>query len=126
MSERAEETISLDINRLREIRERLGWSQRQLARRCGIGDAQINKYESGLSDPSSAILKRIAEVLGVSTDYLFGLTDDPHGHLGDGQLKDDERAMLEAYRRSGWPGVARLMADEMEQYRRVGVGESST
>jgi transcriptional regulator with XRE-family HTH domain len=115
MTQSLELTVALDTQRLRDARARLGWSQRELARRCGIGDAQINKYEGGLSDPSSVILKRIAEVLDLSTDYLLGLTDDPHGHLGDGELKEDERAMLEAYRRAGWPGVARLMADMMEK-----------
>lgn len=88
---------------------------RELARRCEIGEAQISKYESGVSEPSSSILKRIAGVLGVSADYLLGLTDDPNGHLGDDQLSDEERAMVDAYRRAGWPGVARVMADMLEK-----------
>lgn len=103
------------IDRLREARERLKLSQRELARRCGIGEVQISRYESGVGDPSATNLKLIAETLELSTDYLLGLTDDPKGHFGDGQLKGDELAMLDAYRRAGWPGVARLMAEMMEK-----------
>lgn len=115
MTERPELQESLNIARLRALRERRGWSQRELARRCEIGESAIGKYESGLSDPSSSILKRIAGVLGVSADYLLGLTDDPNGHLGDDQLNDEEQAMVDAYRRAGWPGVARVMADMLEK-----------
>lgn len=105
----------LRIDRMREVRERLGWSQRELARRCGVSDPLINRYESGQSDPSASNLKLIAEALSVSADYLLGLSDDPRGQMGDGQLSDDERAVLDAYRRSGWAGLARLLAEALEK-----------
>lgn len=105
--------IALRTDRLRTLREQHGWSQRELARRCGVSDAQINKYESGQTDPSSTYLKLIAEQLNVSTDYLLGVTDDPQGHYGDGQLSDDEHAMLQIYRREGWPGVFRFGAERL-------------
>lgn len=107
--------FALRTDRLREARERLGWSQRELARRCGIGEVQINRYEKGQSDPSSSYLKLIAEVLGVSANYLLGLTDESLDHVDDTSLASDERAMVDAYRRAGWPGVARLMAEMMEK-----------
>lgn len=110
-----ENQLILRIDRLRELRERLGWSQRELARRCGLGESFINRYESGISDPSAANIKLIAEALGISADYLLGLSDEPRGQMGDGQLTDDERAVLDAYRRSGWAGLARLLAEALEK-----------
>lgn len=104
--------ITLRVDRLREARERLGWSQRELARRCGIGEVQVSRYEAGAGDPSVANIKLMAETLELSTDYLLGLTDAHNGHL---ELKEDELVMLDAYRRAGWPGVARLMAEMMEK-----------
>ncbi len=101
------------IDRLRSLRERHGWSQRELGRRSGIGETSVAKYERGLSEPSVAALRQLAESLGVSTDYLLGATDDPSGHIGDGQMNDDERAMLDTYRREGWRGVIRLGAERM-------------
>lgn len=105
--------IALRPDRLRKLREQQGLSQRGLARLCGLGEAQVNKYENGQFDPSSGYLKVIAEKLGVSTDYLLGVTDDPRGHFGDGTLNDDERDMLDTFRREGWTGVIRLGAERL-------------
>ncbi len=104
---------------MRALREQQGWSQRELGRRCGISDTQVNKYENGLVDPSATYLKLIAEQLGVSTDYLLGVSDDPNGNYGDGQLSDDERMMLQLYRREGWPGVFRFGAERLAKIMHV-------
>ncbi len=105
----------LRIDRLRTIREQRGLSQRELARLCGIGETQINKYETGLSDPNVESLKLMAKELYVSTDYLLGITDDPRGHFGDGQLDEDERIIVNTYRRDGWPGVIHLGAERLSK-----------
>lgn len=55
----------------------------------------------------------MAEVLQVSADYLIDLTDDPRGHLGDNQLNDDEKTVLNTLRGEGWPGVIRLGVERM-------------
>src|SRR5579871_2908744 len=67
------------IHRLRETRERKGLSQKQLALLCGLGINQISRYENGATDPASHILQKLATSLGVSADYLLGLTDEPIG-----------------------------------------------
>ena len=83
-------------DRLRALREQRGWSQRELALRCGLGDSQINKYESGQHDPSATYLKLIAEQLTVSTDYLLGLSDYPYNDK-DNALSAEERKLIGAY-----------------------------
>lgn len=47
-------------------------TQAELARNLGISRSMVNKYCKGLSAPSAALIVRISEVLGVSTDVLLG------------------------------------------------------
>lgn len=62
--------------RVKSRREALGWNQSQLAQRLGISSSSINQYESAVKRPSTEILLKMAGVLGVSTDYLFGSSDE--------------------------------------------------
>lgn len=101
------------IDRLRTIREQRGVSQRELARLCKLAETLVFKYESGISAPNVESLKLMAENLEVSTDYLLGITDDPRGHFGDGIVNDEEKIMLDTFRREGWPGVIRLGAGKI-------------
>lgn len=105
--------IALRADRLRALREKRGWSQRELARQSGVALAAVSKYERGEVDPSSTALKQMAERLEVSADYLLGLTNDPHGCIDTGDLTDDERAVLYALRRDSWPGVLRVATDHI-------------
>ena len=105
--------MSLLIERLRETRELKGFSQRELARLCGLGENQIHRYETGKSDPSATHLKLIADKLGVSTDYLLGLSNEPHGQLVQSDLDNNELEVVETYRREGWIGIIRLGTDRI-------------
>src|SRR5262245_30573735 len=105
--------IALQVDRLKELRETHGWSQRELSRMCGLDVTLIGKYERGEIDPSAITLKLMAEKLGVSADYLIGLSDDPHSLSDSSELSEDERAIVEAFRCNGWPGVARVMSERM-------------
>jgi transcriptional regulator with XRE-family HTH domain len=67
--------------RLRAERDRLGFSQRELARRVGLSPSMISQIESGLSKPSVSTLYGIVTELGVSLDDLFGA----NGSVADGE-----------------------------------------
>lgn len=103
----------LRTDRLKQCREARGLSQREFARLTGLGESQVRKYEAGQNDPSGRNLKLIAEQLRVSIDYLLGVTDDPHVQIDSGNLSEDERAMLETFRRDGWLGVVRLGVEHL-------------
>lgn len=66
-------------DRLASARKRAGYSQRQLAGAMGgrYDQTMISHVESGRSGLVGDGLTKAAEVLKVSTDYLFGLTDYP-------------------------------------------------
>jgi transcriptional regulator with XRE-family HTH domain len=105
--------IGFRPERLKYLREQRNLSQSQLARRCGFSVGLISKYEFGESDPAGYFLKILAEQLAVSADYLLGITDDPRGHLGEGQMTDEESQILNTFRRDGWSGVARLSVERI-------------
>ena len=106
--------IALRKERLRSLREQHGWSQRELARLCGFGEAQIRKYENGETDPSSTNLRIMAKKFGVSSDYLIGLTDDSRGNLGD-SLTIEERQLLDAYASADSATIMELVSARLRQ-----------
>jgi transcriptional regulator with XRE-family HTH domain len=65
--------------RLREERDRVGISQRELARRIGLSASMISQIESGQSKPSVSTLYGIVTELGVSVDEVFGGNGDRPG-----------------------------------------------
>lgn len=79
--------------RLRELREERGWTQRELDSRLGILQSKLSKYESGTHQPSLRTLVRMANLFGVSTDYLLTGTGTPVPPLRDDRLLDRFRRL---------------------------------
>ena len=71
------EGVAVDTSRIREQRARLRISQSELARRTDTSQTHISMIENGQRiDIASSTLAKIAMALGVSVDYLMGLTDE--------------------------------------------------
>lgn len=63
--------------RLRGLRKQRNLSQSDLAEKVDLHYNHIGRYERGSSNPSGEALKRLADALGVSTDYLLeGTVED--------------------------------------------------
>lgn len=58
--------------RLKEAREAKGLSQAKLAELAGFQPSAISHFETGGRSPSFDNLKRLADALEVSTDWLLG------------------------------------------------------
>lgn len=59
--------------RLKEERARAGLTQKELAAKSGLSERTIQSYELGARTPNQITsVQRIAEVLGVKTEYLLG------------------------------------------------------
>lgn len=63
--------------RLKNEREKNNWSQKEVAKKIGITNAVLSNYERDYRDPDTETLTKLADLYGVSTDYLLGRTDDP-------------------------------------------------
>jgi transcriptional regulator with XRE-family HTH domain len=64
---------------LREARESKDLSQTDLADRTGLQPSAISHFETGKRAPSFENLKRLADALMVSVDYLLGRAGEPKG-----------------------------------------------
>ena len=57
-----------------------GYKQRDLAEKLGMTDATLSRYVRGNREPRADAIRKIAETLNVSTDWLLGLTDEMDRH----------------------------------------------
>ena len=57
--------------RIAALRRNAGLSQAELAGRLQISPSALGMYEQGRREPSAQMLVALAQVLGVSTDYLL-------------------------------------------------------
>jgi transcriptional regulator with XRE-family HTH domain len=63
--------------RLRDLRQQRNLTQQELAKRADIHYTHIGRYEVGKSLPAADTLRRIAEALGTTADFLIdGATND--------------------------------------------------
>ena len=67
--------------RLKLLRTKNRYSQTQIANMCGVTQATIGRYETGVAEPHIEKLLWYAEQFDVSLDYIFGRIDDPKGNL---------------------------------------------
>jgi transcriptional regulator with XRE-family HTH domain len=82
--------------RIKMLRDTMRLTQGQLAEKVGVTLSTISSYEPTDSRPSRArpsleVLIKLAQVFGVSTDYLLGVTDDPT----ETRLRENEERMEE-------------------------------
>ena len=68
--------------RLRAARELREFNQSKLGDRAGLQASAVSHFETGARKPSFENLKRLADALDVTTDYLLGRVDDPAGLAG--------------------------------------------
>ena len=60
-------------DRIRDLRERSGMTQTELAKQLGITRSSANAWEMGISVPSTQCIVELACLFHVSTDYLLGV-----------------------------------------------------
>lgn len=84
------------FDKIKELADKQGISINVLEEKLGYGTNTL--YRLKRSNPSSKVLREIADYFGVSTDYLLGRTDNP-AIAGGGSEPDDidkiiDRAMF--------------------------------
>jgi len=73
--------------RLKDLRRQKDFSQAELGRLTDLHYTHIGRYERGISKPSTDTLIKLAEVLGVTTDYLI---EGATGEVAKAKLEDRE------------------------------------
>ena len=64
-------------NRIRDLREDRDLNQTAIAKYLGMSQTGYSKYETGERDIPTQILIKLADLYGVSVDYLLGRTNIP-------------------------------------------------
>ena len=78
--------------KLRELREKAGLTQRQLAAQIRVSTSAVSSYETQDRDPSLVNLIKIAKTFHVSTDYLLGIDKAERADLSD--LSEEEKEII--------------------------------
>lgn len=69
------------MKRLRELRKARGFTQQEMATMLGVDRTTYTKYEGGQSEPNIDSLRQLAQIFGVTVDYLVEMSDDPDGGM---------------------------------------------
>lgn len=83
--------------RIKECRQKANLSQEELAQKLDMKRTNIANYEAGRVIPPGNILLKLADIFGVSTDYLLGLSDTPYPESVE--LDEDIRQIQRAAKR---------------------------
>ena len=78
--------------KLRQLRQKAGWTQERLAEQIDVSTQQINKYESGANRLNTDRLQQIANALAVPIQSFF---TDIENSL---PLAVSEKLLLDSYR----------------------------
>ncbi len=88
-------------DRFKKLRIKFGFTQKSLAQKLQISPSAVGMYEQGRREPDSKTLLRIANLFGVSTDYLISEKKDRYRlESGDdlpeqiGQILREQESLL--------------------------------
>lgn len=58
---------------IKELRVERGFTQPQLAKLVGVSNGMISVWENNINEPKASYVKKLATVLGVTSDYLLNM-----------------------------------------------------
>lgn len=117
---------------LRYLRKERGMSQEDLADKLGYKSfTTIQKWETGVSEPSVSTVKIIAGIFGVTMDQMINgnLYDvSPSSSPAPLQLSDQEEHLVITYRQLNDDGQSKLLeyGDDLVASGRYGLSELET
>ncbi|HHY22562.1 MAG TPA: helix-turn-helix transcriptional regulator [Bacilli bacterium] len=97
--------------RLRQARIIKKLTQEELAKKVNTKKTTISNYETGYSSPSNEMLKDLADVLDVDTDYLLGRTNLPKKEQNDFNPLSEINKILEEQ------GIENMFFYDMEAWK---------
>lgn len=62
--------------RLVQLKKEKGIKQKAIAEKAGLSLRGYQRYEKGEREPNASTLMRLADIFGVSIDYLVGRTEN--------------------------------------------------
>lgn len=124
--------------RIAEARKKRGLNPNQLAQRAGVSRANLVRYEEGKNEPGAGRLLRIADVLGVTVDWLLGRRGAREGEesrpldvavrvadgvQGPGRVADSDFRAVPLVSGSIAAGRSRIVEEAIEEYALIHVSQ---
>jgi len=81
--------------RLRQARENVELSQVQVKEKTGINNKTLSNYENGVSDPDPTTLKVLADLYGVSADWLISGKESNFKNPIFNSLTEEDRELFD-------------------------------
>lgn len=94
--------------RLKQLRRDRHLTQAQVAKRIGVTAAMVSSYETDIRLPSYEVMVRLADLFGVTVDYLLCRQDRRFLDISD--LSEEEAALV--------CGMVELLRKKTERSRR--------
>lgn len=84
--------INKSGERIMILRERKGYTQKQLAQRLGISRNAVNLWEMSITKPSTEYLIELSKIFHVTTDYILGIEQKEKIDISD--LTEEEKKII--------------------------------
>lgn len=81
------------MNRIKELRARMGWRQDELAKKLSKSRQAVGNYETGTRGLDEETIHQCCEIFGVTADYLLCLSSVPSL-----DVSEEEYELLAEYR----------------------------
>ena len=73
----------MDVTRIKELRDREGMTQKDVAEMIGVSQSTYSTYENGINYLNAERLEKLANIYGVSVDYLLGRDSELNGDTNE-------------------------------------------
>ena len=104
--------------RIKQVRETRGLTQAELADRAHLPPATISHFETGIRTPGTTTLRRLADALGTSVDYLLGRQSEPAASGPEVEAIFRNLSGLSASSLEKFRKISEVLKDEDERNRR--------
>lgn len=98
------------MNRIRDLRETMGWTQAQLGKKIGAARNTVSGYETEDRQLTPALICALCDIFGCTADYLLCRSDVPWP-----TVTPEQAAFLRAYDQLP-PPIRRAVDDLIAPY----------
>lgn len=87
----------MNTENLKIARKKANMKQKDVSDALGISPNTYKNYEQGLREPNGDMIVKLANLLGVTTDYLLGRDSENIDHIDELPIGVHDKAIMQAY-----------------------------